>query len=57
MLYFILVVATLAGILGWSHPNPETKAMCRFVGMVTLAAAFILGAPVLVDTVAGWVTP
>ena len=38
MIYVVLASGLLAGITGWRHPNPETRAMSRFAAA---GAAFI----------------
>ena len=53
MIHFILMIGLLAGLLGWNHRDPETKAMCRFVGVVCGAFAFVVWVPALVS----WILP
>ena len=52
-IHFILAVGLLAGITGWNHRDPETKAMCRFFGVVCGAVAFVVWVPALVS----WILP
>lgn len=42
MIYFVLAVGALAGITGWRHPNPETRAMSRAVGITAAAIALVM---------------
>lgn len=53
MTHFILIVGLLAGVLGWNHRDPETKAMCRFAGLGCAAYAFVVWVPAAV----AWVLP
>jgi hypothetical protein len=51
--HFILIVGLLAGALGWSHRDPETKAMCRCFGGVSAAVAFVVWVPAAI----AWMLP
>jgi hypothetical protein len=42
VIYFVLVVGLLAGITGWRHPHPETRAMCRGVAFLTATIALVV---------------
>lgn len=42
MLYFILVIGWLAGLTGWFHHDPETRDMCRFVGIATAVVSALV---------------
>lgn len=42
MLYSVLVIGWLAGLTGWFHYDPETRAMCRFVGVATLIVSAVI---------------
>ncbi len=48
MIHFILAVGLLAGLFGWYNPNPETRGMSRFLGLIAGAVAFVYWAPALV---------
>lgn len=50
-IHFILATGLLAGLFGWNHRNPETKAMCRFFGAVSAAVAFVVWVPAAIDWV------
>lgn len=52
-IHFILAVGLLAGITGWNNPNPETKAMSRFAGLVCGAYAFVAWVPAAI----AWILP
>ncbi|MGY1498563.1 hypothetical protein ACW4TU_18520 [Streptomyces sp. QTS52] len=44
VIYLALAAGMLAGLLGWNHPDTETRTMCRFVGVATLIASAVIAA-------------
>lgn len=42
VLYLALVAGMLAGLLGWNHPDAETRTMCRFFGVATIIVSVVI---------------